>query len=409
MSSRLEMPLHSKSDGYMLPVCVAMFMGLPLYLLITGELISSLGLGAFLGLFCWWFFGRSLGVIGRVAVVTAGGLALEHNGHEIWSVRWSDITSITVPEKIGPPETWKVDTSGRVGQLELEHLLMGPKRQELVQAITPHLTSGVSITRRVQGLHGSRARYLGIGLICLLLGVIGLIGMYQLVSQTSGPEAQWKRVSSVFAICGLMALLAVGIVNLLTYIAWKPELVGRKSLPHSPEQSTLFAALQLPANGEGQSRFAYATKFRKMNLERQIRNGWLVVVPFCLFLAWSIVAIHWEKPRPGEQAPSLGGLLFVDAMAVVVISLMLVGTAYWAKHLRRLIPAQQLELVLQSGKLFVQEESRLISARVVSGPALTTYTRDSSGLNSAWMEIEVRGEHYWIDPMNFVTAKPDAP
>jgi hypothetical protein len=157
-----------------------------------------------------------------------------------------------------------------------------------------------------------------------------------------------------------------------------------------------YAGLTLPEK----QHFRYPEKLRSFNFPKQRAWTWVSVSLFALVLSGMTVAAHFEGGQGTSKAQGGAGILFVDGMVLFVIGALTIGSHVWAKQVERLWRHLDMELVMDDGRIFVNQKGRLVPARILKPPKFNFAMRHTSGLNSASMEIEADGQSFWIDPLS---------
>ncbi|MEZ0327006.1 MAG: hypothetical protein ACAH95_13985, partial [Fimbriimonas sp.] len=240
------------------------------------------------------------------------------------------------------------------------------------------------------------------------IGGVGCIALALdwLIPGSEPTELQLRLASlSVWLACVGMIAVGIGIVQLINYGAWRPELVGSKWANKEAARQTLFTALQMFEKGDFVSehlQFAYPERTRLADAKRQGRLTWIGIFFFCLFWIGMAVWAHIDEIRNPNRKTDLLGMLFVDAMIAFIVGGAVSLTFYSAARERRLLPYLQARVVIEGTRLFVRDGDRLHEARITKPAQSTVFSRSSNSLGLTIMIVEAGGKTYAFDPLSMI-------
>jgi hypothetical protein len=399
--AKIELPLHARSDPAGFAGIILMFAACIVGLAFTKPVSIAIFLAIFGSFFLALFLGKSLRVFGKRAVITSDRLSLVGSKGEVWSIPWRHIRTVSQPYGSTAISSFRFEVAGFDSPFELGHILSIDKRAELKSLIQSHLPSGVEILTEVAGFHPSRKRYLTIGSSSTLTGAIliylGLMWIQPAEAQ-SAQQVVLGRVAIWVAIAG-MIMVGIGVVQLIGWIAWKPNSIGKQLVRHTGLEDSLWTELLLQKRGaatDESKRFAYSANHQQFNLRRQQQLGWIGLSFLSLLFTAGFIVMVKELPKGSPVAP-----LVVMAVICAAFVASLAGILRsWSRGLQKILPYIGIVVQQTADGLFVEEGDKVKRARIATPARLHVQTRDSSGLNSASMELEIEGKRIWIDPVS---------
>ncbi len=399
-AKRWAVPLHSKSDWVLLPVVVVFFLSAPVWALAEGRYGLAATTALALGWFVWWSLRLGVCVLGTVAEIDEHRLRVLRKEKELWSINWRDVENVLIPTGDGLHFVNRSQSTPKILRDVLLPPLVGAELRELIRRQLP---PGVEMSRRVIGEASSRRPSLILGLLCTFGGIYFIaLGLDWLVPDPE-PSALQLRLASIsiwLAIAGMIGL-GIGVVKVVGYFAWRPHRVDNKLLNLQTYDQSLLTALKIRQKGSFVPErivFAYPEKTRTMDVRRQAQQTWAVIIFFCLFWISLAIYAHVDEARNAKSSPE--GMLFVDAMIVVIVGGAVGLTAHSLRRERRLAPFREVRVVIKGKQLFAQEGTQLQSARICLPPRSTFLSRTSSSLGFSLLHVEGGGKTYVFDPLS---------
>jgi hypothetical protein len=398
---RIEFPLLSKGDYVGFLVVGLIFGSASVAMLLDGNALVALFIAIFFGVFFAVFFGPAFRLAGSRVVISEDRLTLMSRDREVWSIPWRHVKSASRPQRIGVLSRYVFEVAGHDGPVVLPFMAGSDRSEQLKAAIAARLPSGVQVSTKVVGLHPSRARYLAIGIPSTLVGVAAI--WFSLIGVQPGQSLALFRIAVWVGLAGT-GFAAVGVVKLIGWICWKPSLAGDRLVPVDVGGDTLWAAFSLSQQGwlaNSTQAYAYAESHRSFDLVKQRRIGWLALGGIALLFLGGLVTVVIGGPKDGEPVP----ILMLGLICAIMLGFFTWINAAWSQGLGRILDHRDVVVFFTPSGLFLKQGDKMVPAKVVIPPRRHPHIRDSSGLNSASMAVEVDGERLWLDPISLTKVQ----